>query len=154
MRNFENPPKFRNDEPLYLRPSALQAPPRSHKVQSITIDLQCPVHSNATPHFVIECFSFPIPNMSHLLAESSSCLDADRVKWTVPLRLQSNGEPLSCRPCTPPLYSFLMSRCRAGKSYYDEVSVTMTGVPDERTSGAGGMLCADGKTAVVSEPDK
>jgi hypothetical protein len=43
---------------------------------------------------------------------------------------------------------------RAGKSYYDEVSVAMSGVHDERTSGAGGMLCADGKTAVVSEPEK
>ena len=98
--------------------------------------------------------SFNLSNdMPPLIAEPPLYLECDRVKWNGAPRMHSNGE-IQSRPSF-----FTAARCfllpltltpvfRAGKSFYDEVSVSMSAVNEEQACASYGLTPIISKDAL------
>jgi hypothetical protein len=96
-------------------------------------------------------FNLSSNDMPPLLAEPPLYLESDRVKWNGAPRMHLNGE-LQPRPMLftaagcflfPPTHVY-----RAGKSFYDEVSVSMSAINDEQACASYGLTPIRSKDAL------
>ena len=87
-------------------------------------------------------------------SEPPSHFETDRVKWTSAPRLQSNGEHFSNLLIFLDDFSLSLKLVlRSGKSFYNEVSVSMMGVNEERVCASYGLTTITSKSAFGQDLD-